>query len=86
MAQTIQGQLQPGKTVLLIAGRGHVLRSVGVPTWLPAEVRSSIAIAQAGDRAVVTSGDTDYVVRTAAVPAVDHCAQLRQQWRHPTKP
>lgn len=80
MAATVQTQLQAGKTVLLIAGRGHVLRSVGVPTWLPAQLGTTIAIAQAGALTQADAADSDYVVRTPAVPAQDHCAGLRAQW------
>lgn len=83
MAHTLEQQLQPGKTVLLIAGRGHVLRSVGVPAWLPAETSRTIAIAQAGDQPVADAADSDHVVRTPAMPHKDHCAALRKQWNKP---
>ena len=80
IAQTMLAHAQPNKTVLLIAGRGHVLRSVGVPTWLPADVSTTIAIAQAGEQAPTALADNDHVVRTPAIPATDHCAALRAQW------
>lgn len=86
MAQTAQAAVQPGKTVVLIAGRGHVLRSVGVPTWLTPGTDHQIAIAQAGDtdRSEVT--EADVLVHTPPIPAKDHCAQLRQQWSPPAAP
>jgi uncharacterized iron-regulated protein len=38
MAETIASAIVPGKTVLLIAGAGHVQEDVGVPKHLPAGV------------------------------------------------
>jgi uncharacterized iron-regulated protein len=38
MAQTIASQVAPGKTVVLIAGAGHVQPDIGVPQHLPATV------------------------------------------------
>lgn len=81
MAQTATAQLQPGKTVLLIAGRGHVLRSIGIPTWLPAGTRSVVAIGQAGSQAQADAADRDWVHSTPALPAQDHCAALRDKWK-----
>lgn len=80
MAQTLRSQLQPGKTVLLIAGRGHVLRSVGVPTWLPATLHTTVAIAHAGHTLQGDGPDSDHVVLTPALAQQDHCAALRAQW------
>ncbi|MFA9287105.1 ChaN family lipoprotein [Comamonas sp. SY3] len=81
MASTATAQLQPGKTVLLIAGRGHVLRSTGIPTWLPAGTRSVVAIGQAGNQAQADAADRDWVHSTPALPAEDHCAALREKWK-----
>lgn len=80
MAQTAVQAMQAGQTVVLIAGRGHVLRSLGIPTWLPAHASHHIAVAQAGDQAQTPSQDRDVVVRTPAVPEKDHCAALQSQW------
>ena len=81
MARTVQQQMQAGKTVLLIAGRGHVLRSIGIPSWLPAGTRSVVAIGQAGNVAQTAEADRDWVHHTPAVPAKDHCAALKKQWK-----
>ena len=81
MARTAQQLMQPGKTVLLIAGRGHVLRSIGIPSWLPSGTRSVVAMGQAGDAAQAPEADRDWVHHTPAVPAKDHCAALKQQWK-----
>ena len=87
MAQAVQGALQPGKTVLLVAGAGHVQRSIGVPTHWPASVRAQVVVARAGAAAPVPEpGDADTVVATAAAPARDACAELRAQWRAAPKP
>jgi uncharacterized iron-regulated protein len=40
MAQTISSSVAPGKTVVLLAGSGHVLPDVGVPQHLPAALVS----------------------------------------------
>ena len=86
MAQTITQYLEPGKTVLLLAGRGHVLRNVGVPTWLPAHVHYAVAVAQAGEPPITLANDSDYVVQTPALPDTDHCTSLRQKWKASTNP
>jgi uncharacterized iron-regulated protein len=39
MAQTIASLVAPGKTVVLLAGAGHVQPDVGVPQYLPATVK-----------------------------------------------
>lgn len=80
MARVAAAQVQPGRTVVMVAGRGHVLRSVGIPTWLPQGMAHTIAIAQAGDVAQATEAERDVVVHTPAVPHKDRCAALRAQW------
>ncbi|MBP7351488.1 MAG: ChaN family lipoprotein [Comamonas sp.] len=81
MAQTAKALLQPGKTVLIVAGRGHVLREVGIPTWLPAHITTGVAVAQAQGAEPTLVSDRDWLVRTPAIPAQDHCAALRAQWK-----
>jgi uncharacterized iron-regulated protein len=81
MAQTLVGALEPGKTVLLIAGNGHVDRELGVPTHLGREVRSTSLVLRP-DRPSDTGVDmtpADAVWLTAAPPPKDYCAELRQQ-------
>lgn len=81
MASTAQQQVRAGKTVILIAGRGHVLRSIGVPSWLPPGLRSVVAIGQAGDTEQAPQADRDSVHYTPALTAKDHCAELRAKWK-----
>jgi len=80
MARTAQEALRPGQTVLLVAGGGHVLRSLGVPTHWPLHLRSKVALAQAGKAQEAIENEADAVIETPALPPRDHCAELRQQW------
>ncbi|CAN7194523.1 ChaN family lipoprotein [Acidovorax sp. LjRoot129] len=80
LARTAQAARKSGQTVLLIAGGGHVQRSVGVPTHWPADFNSKVALAQAGHAPLAINTEADAVIATPALPAKDHCAELRQQW------
>ncbi|EJE51888.1 putative iron-regulated protein [Acidovorax sp. CF316] len=87
MAQTTTSALQPGKTVLLVAGAGHVWRSLGVPTHLGAGVAAKVVVARAGATTAARDDDADQVVVTPALPPRDACAELREQWKAaPRKP
>lgn len=77
MARTAQELLQPGKTVLLIAGGGHVLRELGVPTHLPPSVSRSIVLAVAGTAPASAAAQADAIWPTPALPPQDYCATLR---------
>jgi uncharacterized iron-regulated protein len=67
MARTIEAALVPGKTVVLLAGRGHVDPAVGVPRHLPARlVVRPLQLPRAGE-----------------APAKDDCADLRRQIGRP---
>lgn len=81
LAQTAKALLQPGKTVLIVAGRGHVLRGVGIPTWLPPHISTGVAVAQAEGAEPVWDSDRDWLIHTPAVVAQDHCAALKTQWQ-----
>jgi uncharacterized iron-regulated protein len=52
MAQTITGAARPGKTVVLLAGSGHVLPQLGVPLHLPERlnVRSAVLPPEENDK------------------------------------
>lgn len=63
MAQTIADARQPGKTVVLLAGAGHVDPAVGVPRHLPPDLRT---------RSVQHPPDPE-------APVKDYCAELRRQ-------
>lgn len=82
MARTAVDALVPGRTVLLVAGNGHVQRDLGVPRHLPAGQPYRVVIAQAGGTAPPADpslADRHWV--TPPRPEKDHCAEMRQQMR-----
>ena len=78
MARTAQEALRPGQTVLLIAGAGHVLRSLGVPTHWPESLQSKVLLAQAGPAQAAIKTEANAVVETPPLPPGDPCEALRQ--------
>jgi uncharacterized iron-regulated protein len=78
MAHTVQAAVRPGQVVLLLAGSGHVDRQLGVPRHLPPGVTVRAVRLQAGSTAEPAAG-FDTVWTTPALPARDHCAELRQR-------
>ena len=54
-----------GQTVLLIAGGGHVLRSRGVPVYLPKNLEVKVALAQAGQAKTAIESEADLTPVTA---------------------
>jgi uncharacterized iron-regulated protein len=80
MAQAVVKALQPGKTVLLIAGAAHVLRPLGVPQHLPNDLKvaSVRLLAAAPDgRVMDAAGDYDRTWQTSPLPAKDYCAGVK---------
>ena len=85
MAETVAGARQAGRTVLLIAGNGHVERKLGVPVHLPADLGTKVISAQAEPSAAQkdtkASGQmraaADLVWPTPPLPPKDYCAQFR---------
>lgn len=87
MAQTATSALQPGKTVLLVAGAGHVWRGLGVPTHLGTQVAAKVVVARAGGEPAAAHTDADLVAPTPALPPRDACSELREKWGNaPQKP
>lgn len=81
MAQTLQAAAVPGKTVLLLAGAGHVDRDVGIPQYLPEKFKSKVVLlqsqyAQTAPKSIV---NFDSTWTTPSVPATDYCADLKNQ-------
>ncbi|MPM43017.1 hypothetical protein SDC9_89689 [bioreactor metagenome] len=72
---------QPGRTVLLIAGNGHVRDRLGVARWLPDGLVARKVMAQAGEIDPAIKPEADAFVVTPQLPAKDHCAELRKQWK-----
>lgn len=78
MAQTVEAARVPGKTVLLVAGGGHVLRDRGVPVHLGSGVTARVLLLRAGG-GDNTKPAADQVFTTPALPPTDYCADLRRQ-------
>lgn len=88
MAEVAAGARQPSRTVLLVAGNGHVERSLGVPLHLPADLSFKVLSARAGQtQTAIDSGandarpqaatdGADLVWPTPPVPPRDYCAEL----------
>jgi uncharacterized iron-regulated protein len=66
--------------VVLLTGNGHVRADIGVPRWLPPELRAgtrSIGLLDGDDAATAPAGAFDRVVATPAASREDPCAALR---------
>ncbi|MCW8199702.1 hypothetical protein D8B23_15080 [Verminephrobacter aporrectodeae subsp. tuberculatae] len=79
LARTAQEALRPGQTVVLLAGSGHALRSLGVPTHWPASLRSRVVIAHTAPAPDALHGEADTVIETPALAPHDACAGLRRE-------
>lgn len=81
MADTVHQLLLPGKTVVLLAGNGHVDRRLGVPQHLRADLTAKSIHLRAGDSTGTDGADAfDSVWATPALPDTDYCAGLKAQW------
>jgi uncharacterized iron-regulated protein len=63
MADTVRAAAVPGKTVLLLAGSGHVDPKLGVPRHLPPSLNVRPLV----------------LARSAEAPAKDYCEEMRRQ-------
>ena len=81
MAETLVNARQNGKTVVLVAGGGHVSRGLGVPVHLPASTLAKIVLAVAGLADLDKVSSADVVWQTPTIPAKDHCADFQKQMR-----
>lgn len=88
MAQTVAAAVVPGKTVLLLAGGGHVDRAVGVPHYLPAGLSvRAVELQPAGAAPAATRGAVfDVAWATSAAPEKDYCAELAKTLKPAAKP
>ena len=90
MADTVAAARQPGRTVLLVAGHGHVQRTLGVPLHLPAKLTSKVLSARSASPQYATNvaateadaADADLVWPTPPVPPRDYCAAFRSAPAH----
>lgn len=81
MAQTVARAARPGKTVLLLAGGGHVDRSLGVPVHLPPDLKVKTVRLQARlpSEETESPGNFDQTWSTEPAPAKDYCADFSKQ-------
>lgn len=79
MAQTIGKATLAGRTVVLLAGHGHVARSLGVPQHLPASltVSSVLLLASTAQEAPEAGADFDQFWPTGPIPERDYCAEFK---------
>lgn len=86
MADTVVRALQPGRTVLLVAGNGHVQRGLGIPQYLPGNIKVKVVSARTQQAqeaiekeasGVQPDAGADQVWPTAPLPPRDPCAALR---------
>jgi uncharacterized iron-regulated protein len=79
MAQTITEAAQAGRTVVLLAGHGHVAPALGVPQHLPPTFKAKTVLLQAsqGDEAIETIANFDLVWPTGPIPLRDYCAEFK---------
>lgn len=88
MARTLQQATLPGKTVVLLAGSGHVNRTLGVPQHLPPGLQAKAIQLRAGPatsapdarREAESRPAFDAVWPTPAVPAQDYCETLKDKF------
>jgi uncharacterized iron-regulated protein len=79
MAQTITEAAQSGRTVLLLAGHGHVAPALGVPKHLPPGFKAKTVLLQAtqGDAATESVANFNLVWPTGPIPPRDYCAEFK---------
>jgi uncharacterized iron-regulated protein len=88
LANTAEGAMRAGQTVLLVAGNQHVRRDLGAPVHLGPQVQTRVVLMQSGQPTGngSTPGETstdrsaaDQVWQTAALPPKDYCAEFKAQ-------
>lgn len=79
MAQTLVQRARAGKTVVLLAGSGHVDRTLGVPLHLPEGFRTRTVLLhgeQADDAVKKNTAEFDQFWPTRPAPPTDYCASF----------
>jgi len=79
MARVLQDQARAGRSVVLLAGNGHVRADIGVPRWLAPDLRArtrAVGVLETdGTPGMEAAFDT--VLHTTAQPRTDPCIGLR---------
>ncbi|MBC7599940.1 MAG: ChaN family lipoprotein [Polaromonas sp.] len=81
MARTMEQAALPGKTVILLAGSGHVNRELGVARHLPPGTAFKAVLLLAGPSPAAADAAFDAIWQTPALPEQDHCAGLQEKLR-----
>jgi len=89
MANTLDQAALPGKTVILLAGSGHVNRVLGVPQHLPPGTTAKAVQLRAGPAGTAADARQEAEIKAAfdavwptpAVPDQDHCKDLQEKFR-----
>ncbi len=78
MAQTVANATQPGKTVVLLAGGGHMDRSLGVPLHLASALKTKAVLMRSEQEEEDSDARSafDAIWPAQAAPAVDYCAKF----------
>ncbi|MDO9166706.1 MAG: ChaN family lipoprotein [Rhodoferax sp.] len=78
MAQTVTRVALAGKTVLLLAGSGHVDRILGIPQHLPPGFKVKTVLLHAEQASVATNSiaQFDHFWPARPAPVIDYCANL----------
>lgn len=86
MAETLAKAVQTGKTVVLLAGGGHVDRSLGVPLHLAPRLKAKAVLIRSEVRAdpAEDTFNFDAIWPAQPAPVVDYCANFGAS-RRPTK-
>jgi len=79
MANTLRAAARPGQTALLLAGRGHVDRQLGIPRHLPATLRLQAVVIGVAAQPVLPDPEPAFDAAWSALPGpeIDHCAQFQ---------
>lgn len=87
MADTAAASVRPGKTVLVLAGSGHVDRTLGIPQHLPVTLAVKTVRLLAADTVSVDASNTAFDAwwLTPPLPPKDYCAELRERFKAPPK-
>lgn len=85
MAQTVAQASLPGKTVVLLAGGGHVDRSLGVPLHLAPTIKAKAVLLQSEQASEDkdNAANFDAIWPAQAAPPVDYCAKFGTLRRAP---
>ncbi len=77
MAQVLINQFNQGRSVLLIAGNGHVGRVLGVPRWLPEPMLEKAVVYGFVELENNAQAEFDYAIQVKPHPRPDPCEAFK---------